>query len=128
MLAALVAAFAAVALFLAALGIYGVLSYSVSQRTREIGVRMALGARAGSVIALVVGQGLRLAALGAALGLVGALVLSRALRSFLYEVSASDPVTYLGVAAVLLAVGLLACLLPARRAARIDPLIALRYD
>ena len=120
--------FALVALFMAALGLYGVISYSVAQRTQEIGVRMALGAQARSLIALVVGQGLRLAALGVVIGLILATVLSRMLQSQFFGVSAFDPVTFASIAAVLLGAASLASYLPARRAAKVDPLRALRYD
>jgi len=127
-LTSLVGAFAAVALLLSALGVYGVLSYSVSQRTREIGVRMALGAQSHSVLRLILVQGMRLAGIGAALGLILAVVLAVLLRSFFFEVSPTDPVVYAVVAAVLLAVGTLACFVPARRAARLDPMTVLRRD
>jgi putative ABC transport system permease protein len=124
----LLGAFAGLAMVLAVLGIYGVISYSVTQRTREIGVRMALGANAGQVRAMVVLQGLRLALLGLAIGLGAALALTRLLASQLYGVSATDPVTFTALAALVLVVSALASLLPARRATRIDPMVALRAD
>jgi putative ABC transport system permease protein len=120
--------FAALALLLAAVGIYGVLSYSVSQRTREIGVRMALGAQTINVLRMVLAQGLKLALGGIVIGLVAALALSRFIGSLLFGVRSSDPLTYAGVALLLVIVALLACLIPARRAAKTDPMIALRAD
>ncbi len=128
MAALLLSGFGALALLLAALGIYGVLAYSVSRRTREIGVRMALGARIADVLSLVMRQGLALVAFGLALGLAGALVLTRLLRGFLYEISALDPLTFACAVFLLAAVSLLACWLPARRAARVDPMVALRHE
>jgi ABC-type antimicrobial peptide transport system permease subunit len=113
---------------LASVGLYGVLSYTVGQRTREIGVRMALGATAGSVVSLILGQGLRLAGLGLALGLVGALWLTRLLQSFLYEVSPFDLLSFAAVALVLAGIGILACWLPARRATLVNPIDALRSE
>jgi putative ABC transport system permease protein len=124
----LLAIFGGIALSLAALGIYGVIAYSVAQRSREIGIRMALGAPAGRVERMVVGAGLKLAALGIALGSVGAFVLTRSLQSVLYQVSALDPVTFLAVAGLLAAVAALACWAPARRAARVDPMLSLRAE
>ncbi|HEX6216154.1 MAG TPA: FtsX-like permease family protein, partial [Vicinamibacterales bacterium] len=117
--------FAVVALFLAAIGIYGVLAYQVSQRRREIGIRMALGAASGSIFSLVLREGGLIVGLGATMGLVGAFVLRQTLQSQLYETGAMDPTVVAAVAAVLVAVAFIACVLPARRAAKTDPLIAL---
>ncbi len=124
----LLSLFSAGALLLALLGIYAALAYSVAQRTREIGVRMALGARAEGVVRLVVGQGMRLAALGAGLGVVFALLLGRVIAGLLYGVGPHDPVTFAAVVALLLGAAFLACWVPARRASRVDPLIALRAE
>ncbi|MGH9840095.1 MAG: FtsX-like permease family protein, partial [Blastocatellia bacterium] len=107
---------------------YGVLSYFVTQHTQEIGVRLALGADGRNIFVLVLKRGLTLAGLGVALGLAASFVLTRLLRSLLFEVSAADPVTYAGVAVLLLTVAVLACALPARRAANVDPMIALRCE
>jgi putative ABC transport system permease protein len=120
--------FAAAALLLSALGLYGVMTYVVTQRTREIGLRLSLGAQKRQVIGLVMRQGLGLLSLGIVLGLGGAFALTRLLRSLLYEVSATDSMSFTLVPIVLAAVGLLACWLPARRATRVDPMVALRYE
>lgn len=126
--AELVAVFAVLAILLAAMGISGVLGYSVTRRTQEIGVRMALGATPGEVVGLVLREGLFLVGVGAVAGIVGALGLTRLLASLLFHVSPADPLTYAAVALVLLAVALLACALPALRAARVDPTVTLRYE
>jgi ABC-type antimicrobial peptide transport system permease subunit len=126
--AQLMGAFALLALILAAVGIYGVLAYRVGQRTREIGVRMALGAKAGSVVRLVIADGLRPIAAGMAIGLAGSLVLNRLLAQLVYGVSTSDPLVLAAVAFFLLLVALLASCIPAWQATRIDPMLALRAD
>jgi putative ABC transport system permease protein len=124
----LLALFAGVALFLAAIGIYGLMAYAVTQRTREIGVRMALGSRPADIFRLLIGNGLRLTGIGAITGIVAALALSRFLASMLFEVRANDPLTLAAMALLLIGIAVLACFVPARRATRVDPLVALRSE
>ena len=116
------------ALLLAALGLYGVIAYSVAQRTHEIGIRMALGASRRNVVWLVLGQGMRLVGIGIALGVAGGTALSRALSAWLFGLSPFDPIAYATVSLFLVVVALVACYIPARRATKVDPLVALRYE
>ena len=120
--------FGALAALLAALGLYGVLAYWVAQRTREIGIRVALGADPGNIRALVLGQGIRLTLAGVAAGVAGALALMRLMKSLLFGVGAADPITFVVVALLLTLIALLACYIPARRATKVDPMIALRCE
>ncbi len=124
----LIAIFAGLALMLAAVGIYGVMSYSVTRRTSEIGIRITLGAQPVDVFRIVVGEGLRFALIGVGVGVAGGLVLTRLLGSFLYGISASDPLTFSAVALLLILVSATASFFPARRATRVDPIVALRYE
>jgi ABC-type antimicrobial peptide transport system permease subunit len=124
----MIALFALTAVLLAGLGVYGVISYMVSARTHEIGIRIALGAQRRSILRIVVQQGLALAFAGAAVGLVCALIVSHLMAGLLYGVRPTDPLTFAGVALLLIGVALLACYIPARRAMRVDPMVALRYE
>jgi ABC-type antimicrobial peptide transport system permease subunit len=125
---ALLVAFATMALLLALIGIFGVISWSVAQRTRETGIRIALGAERGQVMLLFIRYGLKLTLAGLACGLFASLALRHALANFVYGVSAGDPVIYSSVSAAMLCVSLLACYIPARKAAKVDPMISLRYE
>jgi len=124
----LLTGFAALALLLAGVGVYGVISYVVTQRTHEVGIRMALGAQSADVARLFIKQGMAVVLLGLGLGLLGAFALTRVMRGLLFNVGAADPLTFASVALLLSLIALLACYLPARRAARIDALLALRHE
>jgi putative ABC transport system permease protein len=124
----LMSAFATVALLLASIGLYGLIAYSVRQRTHEFGIRLALGAEKSDVLRMVVGQGFRLALIGIGIGIAGSFVLTRFLSGMLFGVKPTDPLTFIAVSLILIAVALLACYIPARRAARVDPMVALRYE
>lgn len=124
----LVGLFAVAALALAAVGIYGVVAFSVTRRTQEIGIRVSLGAQRSNILRLVVGEGARMAAFGVVIGIAASLAITRLMSSLLFGVSATDPLTFVGVAALLSSVAPLASYLPARRAMRVDPMVALRYE
>jgi putative ABC transport system permease protein len=124
----LLAVFASLAIALAGIGLYGVISYSVTQRTQEIGLRMALGAERHDVLRLVLNQGLHLIAAGLVVGLLGSLVLTRLIETLLFQLSPTDPMTFLAVASLLTAIALAATLIPALRATKVDPMVALRYE
>lgn len=124
----LIGLFAGLALLVASIGIYGVISYTVTESTNELGIRMALGAINADVLKMVMGRGLKLVLLGIGIGSIAALAASRVIDSFLFHVSAYDPVTFASVAGIFVAVAVAACLIPARRATRVDPMVALRYE
>lgn len=124
----LLSLFAGLALVLAAVGIYGVISYSITQSTQELGIRMALGANRRNILSLIVGQGAKLALIGVGLGIVASLLLTRVLSSLLYGVSATDPIVFAGLAILLIGIVLLACFIPAQRATKLDPMLALRQQ
>jgi putative ABC transport system permease protein len=124
----MMAVFALIALALAGVGIYAVMSYAVSQRTHEIGIRMALGAQARDIFKLVITQGLALTLVGIVIGLAGAYAMTRAMAQILYGISTTDPITFVGISLLLGCVSMLACYVPTRRAISVDPMIALRYE
>jgi ABC-type antimicrobial peptide transport system permease subunit len=124
----LIGFFGIIALLLATAGVFGVMAYSVSRRTREIGVRVALGAGSGDVLRMVLSQGLRTIFIGVAVGVAGALALTRTVESLLFGVTPTDPLTFASVTLLLVAAALLACFIPARRATKVDPIVALRYE
>lgn len=124
----LLGAFGVLALLLVAIGMYGVISYNAAQRTQEIGIRIALGAQRGDVLRMVLRYGVRIAAMGIGIGLAAAFGVTRLLNSFLYGVGATDPVTFVSVVILLVLVAVAACYIPARRAIRVDPIVALRYE
>jgi putative ABC transport system permease protein len=125
---ALIGLFAGLALLVASIGIYGVISYSVTERTQEFGLRMALGAMRGDVLQMVLWRGLRMVAIGIAVGTLGALAVTRVLASYLFGVTGHDPVTFAAVAGISIAVAVAACAIPALKATRVDPMVALRYE
>ncbi len=120
--------FGGLAVLLACVGLYGLMAYAVSQRTHEIGIRMALGAKKSDVLRMVVGNGLKLTLVGIAVGATGAFALTRFLSSLLYGINARDPLTFIAVSLILISVALLACYIPARRATKVDPMVAIRYE
>jgi putative ABC transport system permease protein len=126
--AMLISGFGLLALILPSMGLYGVMAYSVAQRMRELGIRVALGARAGDALRLVIGQGMKLALLGISIGLLGAYATTRMIRSLLFGMNAADPLTFAGTALLLMFVSLLSCWIPGRRATKVDPKIAIKYE